>query len=61
MTTKEKVVERIQSLPDDVGVKEIRDRLVFILGVQEALDSVERGETISKDKVKGMIKEWITS
>ena len=61
MTTKEKVIERIQSLPDDIGVEEIRDHLVFILGVQEAFDSVERGETIPKDKVKGMIKEWATS
>lgn len=60
MTTKEKVLERIQALPDDVGIEEIRDRLTFILGVQEAMDSVERGETIPKDSVKGMIKGWAT-
>ena len=60
MTTKEKVMERIEALPEDVGIDEIRNRLDFILGVQEALESSKRGETVPKERVKGMINEWAT-
>ncbi len=58
MTTKEKVIERIQALPDDVDVEEIRKRLDFILGVQEALEASERGQTTPKIAVKGMVRQW---
>ena len=51
-------MERIRALPDDVDVEGIKERLAFILGVQEAIDSVDRGEAIPKDEVKGMIKRW---
>jgi len=58
MSIKEAVLERIRALPDDVDVEGIKERLAFILGVQEAIDSVSRGKAIPKEKVKGMIRGW---
>lgn len=58
MSLKEQVIDRIRALPDDVDTEGIKERLTFILGVREAINTVERGETVSKDKVKGMIHEW---
>ena len=53
-------MERIRALPDDVDVEGIKERLTFILGVQEAIDAVGRGERIPKDEVKKMVKGWAT-
>lgn len=60
MSVKESVIERLRALPDDIGTEGIKERLSFILGVQEAIDAVDRGETVPKQKVKGMIKGWAT-
>ena len=60
MTVKEAVIEKLKSLPDDIGAQEIRERLDFILGVQSAMESMDRGEGVPKDKVRSMVKQWAT-
>ena len=60
MTVKESVLEKLKGLPDDIDAQEIRDRLDFILGVECATESMDRGEGVPKDKVRSMVKQWAT-
>jgi hypothetical protein len=58
MLVEETVLARIRELPDEFGPELIREKLSFILGVQEAINSLDRGRGSSKSKVKDMIRGW---
>jgi len=58
MTVKEAVIERIKSLPENISARELHARMDFILGIQEALESSERGDRVSVRKVRKKISAW---
>ena len=45
-------------MPDDTTWEEIEKRIRFIAGVQKAMKSMVNGKGVSKEEVKGEIKEW---
>ncbi|MBC2601183.1 hypothetical protein [Puniceicoccus vermicola] len=55
---KEEVIRRIKSLPESITAREMHERMDFILGVQEALESSERGERVPAEKVRKKISTW---
>ena len=58
MSVKEMVIEKLKELPDDASPEEIQEKIAFILGIREAIASMDRGQGISKARVKGMISGW---
>ena len=54
---KSKVIETLDSLPEEFTTKELIDRLIFIDKVEKGLQEVEEGRTISLDEAKNRIKE----
>jgi len=54
---KSKVIETLDSLPEEFTTEELIDRLIFIDKVEKGLQEVEEGRTISLDEAKNRIKE----
>ncbi len=57
-STKEKMSEIIKSQPDDASYEEIIRELVFDLMVERGLEDSRKGNTISNDDMKNLIRSW---
>jgi len=60
MSVKEKILESIQDLPDDATAEAIRDKVELVLGVYEAISSVDAGRGVPKEDVKPLVRKWAT-
>ena len=58
--TKEKVIQMIQELPDDVTVDDIFSELYFKLQVDSGLRELDEGKGIPHQKVKERMSKWIS-
>lgn len=59
MTTKEKIMHVVEDLPEDATVEEAIERLLFLAKVERGLAQADAGETISHEKVKERMQEWL--
>lgn len=57
-TIKQKVLESIDRLPEDVSMEEIVERIQFIQKIEIGLEQAENGELISHEEVLEEIKKW---
>jgi len=60
IATKEKVMQMIQQLPDDVTVDDIFSELYFKLQVDSGLRELDEGKGIPHQKVKERMSKWIS-
>ena len=58
--TKEKVIELIKGLPDDITVDDIMDELYFKSQVDEGLAQLDRGEGIPQEDVEKRMSKWLS-
>jgi hypothetical protein len=58
--TKEKVMQMIQQLPDDVTVDDIFSELYFKLQVDSGIRELDEGKGIPHQKVKERMSKWIS-
>lgn len=58
MLKKEQVIAAVQNMPEDASVEEIVERILFINSVEEGLDDVRNGRTISHEEMKKTINSW---
>lgn len=58
ITVKEKVLNAVAELPQDVDFDDILDRLYFLYKVETGLKQVSNGETLSHSEVIQSIKTW---
>ena len=58
--TKEKVMQIIQQLPDDVTVDDIFSELYFKIQVDSGLKELDDGKGIPHQKVKERMSKWIS-
>ena len=59
-TTKEKVIQMIQQLPDEVTVDDIFSELYFKLQVDSGIKELDEGKGIPHQKVKENMSKWIS-
>lgn len=59
MTTKQKVVQAVQNLPDDASYEDAMERLLFLAKVERGLQQADAGQTIAHQKVKQKMKKWL--
>ncbi len=57
---KQKVIEMIQSLPEEVTVDDIMEELYFKLQVDEGLRELDEGKGISQEEVEKRMSKWLT-
>lgn len=58
--TKEKLIELIKALPDDITVDDIMEELYFKSQIEEGLAQLDRGEGIPHEDVKKRMSRWLS-
>jgi predicted transcriptional regulator len=59
MTTKEKVIQAVQALPDDASIEDAMERLLFLAKVDRGLEQADSGQTMPHTKVKERMSKWL--
>ena len=59
MTTKQKVIRAVQSLPADASFEDAMERLLFLAKVEKGLKQADSGQTIPHEKIKQKMKRWL--
>ncbi len=60
MTAKEMVYDRLQRIPDNATLEDIRGDVETMIAVQKGMDDVRAGRIYSQEQVDEMTKSWIT-
>jgi len=58
-TIKDKVIESIKKLPDDVNYDDIMESIYVQQMITKGIDQLDKGEFISHEDVKERFKEWL--
>ena len=59
MTTKQKVIKAVQSLPEDASYEDAMERLLFLAKIEKGIQQADAGQTVSHDKIKQKMKKWL--
>jgi hypothetical protein len=60
MSTKERAIAAIESLPEDSDMADILREIAFITGIDAAREEIARGEGMDSTEAKEKLREWIT-
>jgi len=59
MLTKEKIKKSIDTLPDDLTVDQVIDKIIMLDKIEQGLKDVEEGRVYSEDEVKTRLNKWL--
>lgn len=56
--SKDTILQALRTLPAEVTIDDVVERLIFIERVEEGLRDSEAGRTVSQEDVKKMVASW---
>lgn len=59
MISKEQLIKSIESLPDEVTVDEMIDRIILLDKIEQGLRDVEAGNVYTTEEVKERLEKWL--
>jgi predicted transcriptional regulator len=59
MTTKEKVLEAVKSLPEDAEIEDAMERLLVIAKIERGIEQADSGQLLSHEEVKQRASKWL--
>jgi len=59
MLSKEKVIEAIQSLPDEFSIDDVVERLIVLHKIETGLQQVSEGKTTSTPEAREKLQQWL--
>ena len=59
MTTKQKAIQAIQSLPKTATYEDAMERLLFLAKIEKGLKQADAGQTISHEALKQKMRKWL--
>ena len=59
MTTKQKVIQAVQGLPENASYEDAMERLLFLSKVERGLHQANTRQTVTHSKVKEKMKRWL--
>lgn len=59
MTTKEKVIDVVEDLPDDASIEDAMGRLLFLAKVERGIRQADVGQTLSHTQVRERMAKWL--
>ena len=59
MTTKEKVIDVVEDLPDDASIEDAMERLLFLAKVERGIQQADAGKTIPHAQVRERMARWL--
>lgn len=60
MLTKSRVIESLQSLPEQITMEDIIDRLQSLDDLETALDDIQKGNVHKHDAVMADARKWLS-
>ncbi len=58
MSNRELVIDLVNKLPADTPLEDIVREIEFVAGVKEAIAESDRGEGVSVDEARRLLKVW---
>ena len=52
------VIEAVNKLPQEFGLEELMEKLIFVEKVEQGLKQLQEGKTADHAQVKEMVKKW---
>lgn len=59
MLTKDKIKKSIDSLPDNLTVDQVIDRIIMLDKIEQGLTDVETGNVYTTEEVKAKLNKWL--
>ena len=59
MTTKERVLQAVNSLPEDASIEDVMDHLLFLAKIERGIKQADAGQTIPHSEVKERMAKWL--
>ena len=59
MTTKKKIFQTIQCLPDDASIENAMEQFLFLAKYEKGIQQADAGETIEHRQVKERMAKWL--
>lgn len=59
MTTKQKVMKAVQTLPPNATYEDAMERLLILAKIDRGLKQLDAGEAISHQKMKLKMRKWL--
>jgi predicted transcriptional regulator len=59
MTTKEKILHAMLTLPEEPTIEEAIDRLILLYKIERGLAQVDAGEVVSNEEAKARLAKWL--
>jgi predicted transcriptional regulator len=60
MLTKEKIIKSFDTLPDNLTIDQVIDRLIMLDKIEQGLKDVEDGNVFTTEEVKVKLNKWLT-
>ena len=60
MTTKQRIMQAIQELPDDTTFEEAIERLLFLAQLERRLNELDSGRSISHEEARRRLGAWLS-
>jgi predicted transcriptional regulator len=59
MTTKEKIIQAVQDMPDNASIEDVMERLLFLAKIEKGLEQADAGRAIPHGDVKKKMGKWL--
>ena len=59
MTTKQKLIKAVQTLPDNATYEDAMERLLVLAKIDRGLKQLATSDTISHEKMKLKMRKWL--
>ncbi len=59
MLKREKLIETLQKLPEQVSLDEVLDRIVLLDKIEKGLEQCEKGQITPDDQLDEKLPEWL--
>lgn len=56
---KKSVIDLLEKLPEDINYEDIIAEIYFKKQVEEGIEQLEKGQTLSNDDVKKRMEKWL--
>jgi len=58
VTTREKVIQAVQDLPDDASIEDAMEKLLLLAKIERGILQADTGQTIFHEHVKERMAKW---
>lgn len=57
--TKEKLLDLVENMPDEIMWEDLMDRLILLQKIEIGLHQIETGQTYTMEEAKERLKKWL--